>query len=83
MYLAARDSYLVVSSKQYKYEPALTTALTLTRALTRRPFRRSGNVLNAQGQNAFRKRSERVAIIVLLILADGAAVLTPATILGV
>ena len=63
MYLAARDSYLVevVSSK---YEPALTTALTLTRRL----FRRSANVLNAQGQNAFRQRSERVAIIVLRIL---------------
>ena len=62
MYLAARDSYLVVSSK---YEPALTTALTLTR----RPFRRSGNVLNAQGQNAFRQRSERVRISVLDNLA--------------
>ena len=38
-------------------------ALTLTG--TWRPFRRSGNVLNAQGQNAFRQRSERVRISVL------------------
>ena len=52
-------------------------ALTLTG--TWRPFRRSGNVLNAQGQNAFPERSERVAITVLLILECQGGVCREAT----
>ena len=71
MHLAAREiriRFVLKVSSGSKYEPSLTTALTLTG--TWRPFRRSGNVLNAQGQNAFRQRSERVRISVLASSAD-------------
>ena len=50
------------------YQTGTTTGTELyLRAIPRR----SGNVPNAQGQNAFRERSERVAIIVPVILGGG------------